>query len=551
MAKTFLRDFAETCEAIKSTSSKLKKIDTLSKYLTSLDNESLPLVCRFLSGYIFTRWSSRRIQVGYSLLTDLALEISGVPKLRMRRFFLKHGDLGDVVGQIFSNRVLIPLIEKKLTIIDTYRTFEKIASLRGPGAVSEKRSLLKGLLLNSSLLEAKYLIKIMLGELRIGLVEGLVEESIAKAFGYSVDEVRDANLVLADIGLTAELAYRRGLEEAELELMHPTNFMLADTMADASEIAEYFSRTMFAEFKYDGIRAQAHKSGETVKIFSRRLEDVSRSFPEIIDALKNIKHDVILDGEVLPFKDGRPLPFQTLQHRLRRKFQDARLAEEVPVRFFVYDLLYIDGDITLRMPLTERRRLLGSLDLTEHIRPSHLAKVKTTAEIQKRFDESKESGYEGLVVKNPTSPYTPGRRKKYWVKLKKELDTLDVVVVAAEFGHGRRAGVLSDYTFAVRDEAEFKVVGKAYSGLTDAEIAEMTERLKAITFRDLGFKRLVYPRIVLEVAFDGIQRSDRHDSGFALRFPRIKRIRDDKVVEDIDTLAGVRERYMRQRAKHA
>ncbi len=551
MAKTFLKDFAETCEAIKSTSSKLKKIDILSKYLTSLNRESLPLVCRFLSGYIFTRWSGRRIQVGYSLLTDLALEISGVTKPQLRRFFLKHGDLGDVVEQIFSNRVLIPLLAKRLTIIDIHHTFEKIASLSGSGSVPDKRSLLKGLLLNSSPLESKYLIKIMLGELRIGLVEGLVEESIAKSFGYGVDDVRDANLVLADIGLTAELAHSRSLEKSRLKLMHPTNFMLANTMADASEIAEYFGRSIFAEFKYDGIRAQAHKSGETVKIFSRRLEDVSGSFPEVIDELKKIKHDIILDGEVLPFKDGRPLPFQTLQHRLRRKLQDADLTKKVPVKFFVYDLLYIDGDITLRRPLNERRKLLESLHLKGHIQPSHLAKVQTAEEIQKQFDKSKASGYEGLVVKNPASPYIPGRRKKYWVKLKKELDTLDVVIVAAEFGHGRRAGVLSDYTFAVKEGAEFKVVGKAYSGLTDAEIVEMTERLKAITFRDLGFKRLVLPRIILEVAFDGIQQSDRHDSGFALRFPRIKRIRDDKVVEDIDTLDGVKERYLRQRANYA
>ncbi len=551
MAKKLLREFAETCEKIRSTSSKLKKIETLSTYLTSLDRESLPLACRFLSGYIFTRWSGRRIQVGYALLTNLALEISGVSELQMRHSFLKHGDLGDVVEQIFSNRIIIPLIEKKLTITDVFHTFEKAASLSGPGAVSEKKTLLKGLLLNSSPLEAKYLIKIMLGELRIGLVEGLVEESIAKAFGYSVTAVREANLALADIGLTSESAYTKDLEAAGMELMHPTNFMLADTLADASEIAKYFRKTVFAEFKYDGIRAQAHISKGAVKIFSRRLEDVSRSFPEITDAFTHLEHDVILDGELLSFKDGFPLPFQTLQHRLRRKHMDARLAKEVPVRFFVFDILYLDGDATIRRSLTERRRLIESLELTGVIQPSHLAKVKTTVEIQDLFDESKASGYEGLVVKNPSSPYIPGRRKKYWVKLKKELDTLDVVVVAAEFGHGRRAGVLSDYTFAVRDGVGFKVVGKAYSGLTDVEIADMTDRLKAITFRDLGFKRLVFPRIVLEVAFNGIQRSGRHDSGFALRFPRIKRIRDDKIIEDIDTLANVRERYMRQHAKSA
>ncbi len=547
MAKILVSDLAECCEAIRSTSRKLKKVDILSEYLKSLGIEDLPLVCRFLSGYIFMRWSGQKMQVGYALLSELALQISGTSWEKMRRILLKHGDLGEVVERIFSRRVLIPLMKKKLTIADVYGTFGRISSLSGQGAVVEKQRLLKGLLLNSSPLEAKYLVKIILGELRIGVVESLVEESIAKAFGYDADEVRNANLVLADIGLTADFASRGLLKEAGLELMHPTNFMLSNPMADAAEIADYFGGTVFAEFKYDGIRAQAHKSRDTVKIFSRRLEDISRFFPEIVEALRKISHDVILDGEIVPFRDKNPLPFQALQQRLRRERRDTKLTEEVPVKFLVFDLLYLDGDTTLNRSLAERRDLLESLSLRGMMQSSNLAKVKTAADIQKRFDESKAAGYEGLVIKNPSSPYSAGRRKKHWIKLKKELDTLDVVVISAEFGHGRKAGYLSDYTFAVRDGDDYKAVGKAYSGLTDDEITEMTEQLKAITFRDLGFKRWVQPCIVLEVAFDGIQRSDRHESGFALRFPRIKRIRDDKSVGDIDTLEEVRKRYFQQR----
>jgi len=427
------------------------------------------------------------------------------------------------------------------------RAMERAASFSGKGSAQDKKSLMKGLLLDCTPLEAKYLVKILLGELRIGLVEGLMEEGVAKAFGYGLGEVRDANLVIADIGFTALLAFQRRLSEGDLELGHPTNFMLADTMATASEIFEYFGGGVYAEYKYDGVRAQAHVSGDLVKIFSRRLEDIAGSFPEVVSGLKPLGHSMILDGEILPFKDGRPLPFQTLQHRLRRKYQDADIVQDIPVKYFVYDLLYLDGSVTIRRTLSERRRMLESLNLSGSIQPSHLTVVNSVEELQAAFERSKELGYEGLVVKNPASPYTPGRRGRHWVKLKRELDTLDVVIVAAEHGHGRRAGLLSDYTFAVRDGEELKVIGKAYSGLTDEELFEMTKRLKQIAVRDMGFKLLVKPSIVLEVAFDNIQRSSRHESGFALRFPRIKRIRHDKSPEDIDTLDRVRQIYARQR----
>ncbi|MEM2429866.1 MAG: ATP-dependent DNA ligase [Nitrososphaerales archaeon] len=541
------KSFCEVCEAIKSTGSKLRKVKILAEYLKTLDSQNLPFVCRILSGHIFPPWSEKEVYIGYSSLIKLIMDVSGASNEEFKSSYIKHGDLGMVAEELFAKKRLVPLILEELTLNRIQNTFDKIALVKGDGSVLEKKNLLKGLFLNCSPLEAKYLVKILTNELRIGLVGGLVEESIAKAFNYKIQDVRDTVLTFSDIGEAALQAYYGKLHDLQVKLFHPLSFMLADTMQTAEEIAKYYNKELYAEFKYDGVRAQAHCSKGFVKIYSRRLEEISKSFPEVVDALSKIDHECILDGEIIPFKDGKVLPFQKLQHRLRRKIIDTQLIQEVPLIYFVYDLMYLDGKTLINETLEVRRRLLESLKFYESIKISQIFKVKTAQEIQELFNESKRLGYEGLVLKDPLSPYSLGKRGKLWVKLKKELDTLDVVIVMAEYGHGKRAGLLSDYTFAVRDnEGRLRVIGKAYSGLTDDEIVEMTERLKKITIKDYGFRRSVSPEIVLEVAFDSIQKSDRYDSGYALRFPRIKRIRYDKSVDEIDTLDRVKEIYEKQ-----
>ena len=323
--------------------------------------------------------------------------------------------------------------------------------------------------------------------------------------------------------------------------------MLADSATSSEELCEKFQeRKLISDYKYDGIRAQVHVANGAVRIFSRNLEDITRYFPEIEDAAKRLdSNGLIMDGEIVPFKSGRPLSFQALQQRLRKL---ERSEEDVPVRFFAFDLLFLCKPM-IEEPLSERMKSLRSLGLNGILAYSEQRSVSNPAEVQSMFEESKSLGYEGLVVKAPSSGYTPGRRGKNWVKLKKELDTLDVVIVAAEYGHGKRAGMISDYTFAVRDSNQLKVVGKAYSGLTDSEILQMTRLLKEITLEDQGYRRTVKPQIVLEVAFNAIQRSNRHNSGYAMRFPRIKRIRMDKSVLQIDTLSRVRKIYESQTVK--
>ncbi len=432
--------------------------------------------------------------------------------------------------------------------------FKELASAAGKRSTEKKIQVLKRLFSSmSDPLEAKYLTRILTGEMRIGLVEGLVEESIAKCFGKTLAEVRNANLVSGNVAEVAVLAKYGRLNEARITPSKPTNFMLAESAENARVLFERFEKkSVYSEYKYDGIRAQVHLKDGRVYVFSRNLENITKFFPEIERSIAKLGGELILDGEIVPTKDGTPLSFQLLQKRLR-KLQ--RSEEDVPVRYFAFDLLYLNGSM-INFPLEERIKALDSISFPDHaVLISKKRLVNTSDDIQREFERSKQLGFEGLVVKDPRSRYTPGKRGASWIKLKKELDTLNVVIVAAEYGHGKRAGVISDYTFAVKDSpsgaddedgSSLKVIGKAYSGLTDVEIQEMTRRLKEITLKDEGYRRFVKPEIVLEVAFDAIQRSDRHGSGYALRFPRIKRIRTDKSVRDIDTLSRVEEIYKSQ-----
>ena len=389
--------------------------------------------------------------------------------------------------------------------------------------------------------EAKYIGKILTGDLRIGLRAGLVEEGIAKAFGAPLSDVSWASMLTGDLGEVALLARRGELRSARLRLMHPLQFMLASPEEDAAAIMRRVGGEAWVEDKYDGIRGQLHKEGERVVLYSRDLNEVTAAFPEVVTAASAVPHDVLLDGELLAFKDGVVRPFFELQHRLGRKVVSAQLLTEVPVIFVAFDLLYLDGRNLLEEPLRERRRLLDELDLPSPFMLAYLIQANNAEELDRIFDAARARNNEGLMVKDPASKYTPGRRGLGWLKLKKALATLDVVVTGVEVGHGKRKNVLSDYTFAVYDEQADRLVniGKAYSGLTDVEIAQMTDYFKSITLKDYGRFRLVQPEVVLEVAFDAIMESGRHNSGYALRFPRIKQIRRDKTIRDIDTLANV------------
>ncbi|MEM2179595.1 MAG: ATP-dependent DNA ligase [Nitrososphaeria archaeon] len=539
--------FAETCEKVRGTSSKNMKIEIVSNYLRSLGDDDLKIACNLLSGQIFPPWENIELQVGYSTLLDIFKEVSGLNDESLREIIIKHGDLGDASEEILKRRVIKPLVEEKYNLSQIYLQLRKVAESTGKGSFLEKKKILTGIYLNMTSLEAKYFTKILTGEMRIGLVSGLIIESISEAFARGFDEVNEAFLLINDAGETAVLAKCGRLSDARLELLHPTNFMLAESMQSAEEIEKYFRKELICEFKLDGVRVQCHKKGDIVKIFSRRGNEVSKQFPEIVEDLSKIGNDFILDGEIIAFKDGKPLPFSKLQQRLQRKYVDKQLIEEIPLVLFVYDIIYFDNESVYKRTLVERKRIIEKIKFVGRIKRLEYTFVSKKEEIERKFQESVELGYEGLMLKDPSSFYTVGKRGKYWIKLKKELDTIDAVIVAAERGHGKRAEIFSDYVFSIWDNNVLKTIGKAYSGLTDKELLEMNERLKELTVKDEGWRLIVRPEIVIEVAFNGIQKSSRHESGFALRFPRIKRIRDDKSIEEADTIEKVRAIYERQK----
>jgi len=534
---------AEVMEAIAATTSKREKVALLGEYLKSLEDEDLEVACTYLTGSPFPAGDPRQLNVGWSALADLILEISGASPQTLDAVYLKHGDLGEVAEELLSRKVVIPLLSTPLTLRGVQEAFELIAELRGPRSRERKMEILRRLLLDATPLEAKYLVKIITSDLRIGLREGLLEEAIAHTWSVPLEEVRRANMLLSHIGLVAVKARRGEVHTVGLTLFRPLRFMLAETIFGPEEAFRDTPGPLLVEDKYDGIRAQVHKEGERLAIYSRTLDDITSSFPELHASLLSLGGRYIVDGEIVAWR-GRPLPFHLLQQRLRRQDPTA-LLQEVPVALIVFDLLHLDGEDLLSLPLGTRRKALESLNFRDPIHLSQATLAVAPGEVAHAFWEARERGNEGIVVKRLDASYTPGKRGRMWMKWKEELATLDVVVVAVEHGHGKRANVLSDYTFAVRDGERLLTIGKAYSGLTDEEIDRLTAWFRAHTIRDLGRVKVVEPRIVLEVAFDAIQQSDRHDSGFALRFPRIKRIREDKSPLDISTLEDVRRIYAR------
>jgi DNA ligase-1 len=470
----------------------------------------------------------------------------------------RSSDLGTAVADLLSLRTIQPGPDATPTLREVAEAFAAIEAAPGPAA---KAAVFAALLARCDPLPAKYVVKILTGELRIGLREGLLEAAIAQAFGRPQPAVSWAGMLTGDVGETAVLAREGRLGEARLRLMHPLRFMLASPSENAAEILARLGPRVWVEDKYDGIRAQLHRRGAEVRLYSRELHDISGQFPEIVEAARDLPWDGILDGEILAYADGRVLPFQTLQARLGRRDPGARFLAEVPVIYVAFDLLAVgprsdpngEGaaaipavEPLLATPLVERRTRLEALALPlatdgGRFALSHLVTVDSVEALDRVFEEARARRNEGLMVKDPESSYSPGRRGLGWLKMKRALATIDCLVVGVEVGHGKRHAVLSDYTFAVRDEATDRLVtiGKAYTGLTDAEIAEMTGWFEAHTVRRLGRFRQVEPTVVVEVAFDVIMRSTRHQSGFALRFPRIVRIRTDKDATQIDTLETV------------
>ena len=537
-----LSDFTATANAIGATTKKSEKEKILAAYLAGLDDAALERAVVFFSGSPFPRRDERVTGVGGAAIGEAVAEASGRSVDEVWAPWSKYADAGDTVAESFADDP-----SRDITLVELGEFFDRIASTQGAGA---KKDVLADLFRRVDAQGARYVVKILTRELRIGLVEGLVESSIAKAFDRKLDAVRQANMFTGDIGATALLAKSDALTSAKMALFHPFAFMLAQPEEDPAEIVAALGADALADDKYDGIRAQIHTDGKEVRIYSRTLDNVTHRFPEVEAAARAIGRSAILDGEIVAFSD-RVLPFAIIQKRLGRREVSAKLRSEAPVVYFAFDLLYLDGEPLFEVPLRERLARLRELASGAVIRPSEQSPIRDAAHVDELFDAARERANEGLVVKDPDSVYTPGRRGKSWLKYKKALATLDCVVTYAQYGNGKRRAVLSDLTFAVRREGELVNIGKAYSGLTDVEIAETTELFKRTTLDQHGPVHRVEPTLVLEIAFDRIQESKRHKSGYALRFPRIVRIRDDKTVDEISTIDEVRRIYEGQLRREA
>ncbi len=541
MPSTRFADLARTAEAVAATASKLAKRDLLAAYLRGLPRGDLAIAATFFAGQPLPG-ADDRLGMGWVQQSQALAMASGADEAALHAAYLRHSDLGDAAAELLGLHPADPEAHP-LSVAEVGDGFRAASQA---GSAEERVGLLADLFRRATAPEARFIGRVAARETRIGLREGLLEEAIAVAFERPQADVRRALMLLGEAGEAALLAREDRLAEAMLRVGRPLRCMLATPVEDADEVMRRVGEEAWVEDKYDGIRAQLHLSPEIgARLFSRDLKELSGSFPEVVGAAEALDHQLVLDGELVPFRAGAVLDFASLQTRLGRVAPGPDLLDSVPVVLIAFDLLHLDGRDLLEVPLRERRAALEALDLPSRsggrFLLSHLAGARSADDVEAAFDEARERRNEGLMVKDPGSVYQPGRRGLGWLKLKKALATLDCVVVGVEWGHGKRRGVLSDYTFAVRspDDSGLLTIGKAYTGLTDVEIAAMTERFTASTLRDFGRYRTVVPEVVVEIAFDRIMRSARHESGFAMRFPRIVRIRNDKSPAEIDGLATV------------
>jgi DNA ligase 1 len=553
--------FAETAEQIASHPGKLDKIAILAQYLRTLDDADLVAATRFFTGAPFAARDHRTLSIGGRTIVEVARRVWGFSDADLGEGYRATGDLGAALGPLVRPPRDAMLFRDRLTPASLDLFFGEVAEASGKRASRRREAVLERVFRAcDNALVATYVIKIVTGDLRVGLREGLVLDAIAAAFATEPPTVRRATMASGDVGAVALAARHGTLADLRVDYGTPIGFMLATPIPYGEVYKELAGAVWHLEDKYDGIRAQAHVRDGTARLFSRRLNDVTASYPEVATALSSIRADAILDGEIVAMREGRVAPFRLLQARLQRKSVEEALVRDVPIAYVVFDLLACGDDFLIDEALSTRRERLAEL-FAPNDRLMH-ASFETSeefaaADVNVRFEAARARGNEGLMLKRADSPYAPGRRGKWWLKLKRELSTLDVVVVAVEWGNGKRANVLSDYTFAVRgDDGSLQTIGKAYSGLTDVEIAQLTQwflqhRLPQSHQREKAraFEIPVEPAIVLEVAFDVVQESDLHESGFSLRFPRIVRVRDDKPPEEIDALERVREIYREMLAR--
>ena len=541
-------EFARICEHLEGISGRLEMIEEVATVLPGLDETDLPIFVRFIMGRIFPDWSTRKLGVGPNLLYDAVAYVAGVKRETVVEAVNRTGDVGLAVEELLAKKEQTSFFIQELELLDVYRGFERMAAAEGQRSQREKLRVAEGLFGNARPIEGRYLARLMLEELRIGMGEGNVRDAIARAFGVDVHLVEHAQQVINDLGEVALLARKtpEELSRVRIRPFRPVKMMLAQAGTIADQIAEH--GTVAVEYKYDGSRFQFHKVGERFRIYSRKLEDVTESIPDVARHLMEATgHDVILDGEAIAVREGRPMPFQYVIRRFRRKHEIDSMMEQIELVPQVFDILYLDGESLVDRPFSERRRYLEET-LHDHVAPQF--QTGDPARAEEIYADALNLGHEGVMVKVLDSPYTPGVRGRLWVKVKPGVETLDLAVIGAEWGEGRRAGMFGSFLLAVQDEGgRLLPVGKVATGITDEVLADLYDLFKDRVIARSGKEVTFEPGVVFEVGYSEIQTSPNYESGYALRFPRFVRVRDDKSLDEVETLDSLAERYARQKGQ--
>jgi DNA ligase-1 len=542
--KMLFIEFSRCCERLEGLSGRLEMIDLISRELPGLPAEELPIFVRFVMGRIFPDWSQKQLGIGPALLYEAIAYVAGTKKEEVVEKINITGDVGKAVEELLLIKSQTTFFHEELDLARVYHELVTIASQEGKKSQREKLLSVRKLLGNAHPLEGRYLVRIMLEELRIGVGEGSVREAIAKAFNVDAGLVEHAMQALNDLGEVARLAKvgPDALRDVHITLFHPVRMMLAQAGTIPDMIKEHGE--VAAEFKYDGSRFQFHKKGNWCRMYSRRLEDVTGALPDVIQQLLGATdHDLIIDGEVIAIKEGRPMPFQSVLRRFRRRHDVAGASEEIKLVPHVFDILYLDGETLIDFPLSDRREKLEQV-VKFFLAPQVISNDHNV--IGQTYQAALDAGHEGLMLKVLSSPYSPGQRGKNWIKIKPEVDTLDLAVIGAEWGEGKRAHVFGSFLVACQDQGKLIPLSRVATGFSDDQLAEVYDLLKDTVTTKSGKEVAFEPTLVFEVGYAELQVSPTYGGGFALRFPRFVRIRDDKDIAEIETLESIRDRYQRQ-----
>lgn len=552
---TFFEEFAKVCNTIEHISGSLEITTNIAELLQKVSDDELPIVTRFIMGHVFPVWSNKELGIGPNILYSAISRTTSLPLKKIEEFIKETGDVGLALEKaIISGKTHLSLFSEteQLSIKEVYARFEKISELNGKGSKDAKIKNLQYLFSSAKPTEIVYLSRLSIEEMRIGVGEGLVRNAIAESFNVPPDLVERGMLLTNDLGLvaiTAKKEGREGLEILGVIINRPLRMMLAQVGEGINETVKEMG-CVAVEWKFDGARVQIHKNENEVNIYSRKLENVTSSLPDLVKSIRsNVSaKSVILDGEAVAIgKDNRPMAFQEILRRFRRKYDISATAEEIPLYLNFFDILYLNGESLIDVPLTKRRE-----KLEEVCDKSIVAKQTITDDpkvIETIYKEALNAGHEGLMLKNPRSFYSPGKRGKNWLKLKPIMETLDLVVVGGEWGEGRRTKFIGSYLLACRDpyNEKFLPIGRVATGISDEKLEYLTKLFNEIIILEDGIHIDFEPKIVFEVAFEEIQKSPNYESGYALRFPRLVNVRIDKSIEDADSIERIEQLFIGQK----